>query len=152
MLIYANCAIIPWWWNSLGCKEPLNGIQSNLPARSSGFQAENCSQFLSFPVENIHSNPFQLQPCFQVMPPQLADPNHPAMPQRTQQTKATLTSPSKASFVKKKPTKKGQLIHHDGLALKFISISIFLLAAWADFDMTHIEWIIQDAGTRQDIS
>lgn len=56
MLIYAN-----WWRKSLDCKEPLNGIQSNFPAMSSGFQAENSYQFLSFPVENTHSNPFQLQ-------------------------------------------------------------------------------------------
>lgn len=68
------------------------------------------------------------------------------MPHREKENKTkpkppALTLLSKAYFIKKLP-KKGQLIHHDGLSLKFISISIFLLAGYLDFDMTHIEWII----------
>lgn len=60
---------------------------------------------------------------------------------KKKQEKKTLTLLSRAYFVKEL-LKKGQLIHHDGLSLKFISISIFLLTGYLDFDMTHIEWII----------
>lgn len=76
------------------------------------------------------------------MAQQLADTNSVTMPHRKKNPSKTQQNPNvnvigQSLFCKK--ATKGQLIHHDGLSLKFISISIFLLAGYLDFDMTHIE-------------